>query len=176
MFCSYSQVSMYCTVTIYFMLVFLGINCFKEFTQMWHQRLTYVFDIVNYVEWGLYITTAMYIIPMIMQHDITFHQVQWQCGAVAVFLAWFNVLLFMERYWLYFSISKNLSFEKYHFRIDSIGIYVIMFERILKTVLKVIVIFSVLFIAFSLAFYILLNADVRLFWVEFTWWYDVSFV
>ncbi len=41
-----------------------------------------------------------------------------------------------------------------------IGIYVVMFLEILKTLLQVIVVFSILIIAFGLSFYMLLASPV----------------
>jgi len=46
------------------------------------------------------------------------------------------------------------------FRFDVVGIYVVMFLEILHTLLRVLTIFSILIVAFGLAFYILLS-DVR---------------
>uniref|UniRef100_A0A915KHL6 Ion transport domain-containing protein n=1 Tax=Romanomermis culicivorax TaxID=13658 RepID=A0A915KHL6_ROMCU len=43
--------------------------------------------------------------------------------------------------------------------LDSIGLYVVMFRQILKTILKVWVTFSVLFVAFGLTFYLLLSVE-----------------
>ena len=40
---------------------------------------------------------------------------------------------------------------------ESVGIYVVMFVEIQKTLLRVLIIFSVLIIAFGLSFYILLS-------------------
>ncbi len=42
------------------------------------------------------------------------------------------------------------------------GIHVVMFTEILKTLLKVMVLFSILIIAFGLVFYILLRDEVSL--------------
>ena len=46
------------------------------------------------------------------------------------------------------------------FRFDIFGIYVVMFLEILKTLVKVLLIFSILIIAFGLSFYILLSQGV----------------
>jgi len=43
------------------------------------------------------------------------------------------------------------------FRFDQVGIYVVMFLEILQTLIKVLIVFSILIIAFGLAFYILLS-------------------
>lgn len=47
-------------------------------------------------------------------------------------------------------------------RLDTVGLYVVMFGQILQTILKVVFVFSVLFIAFGLTFYVLLWEDVRI--------------
>ena len=43
------------------------------------------------------------------------------------------------------------------YRFDIVGIYVVMFLEILYTLLRVLMIFSILIVAFGLAFYILLS-------------------
>ena len=47
-------------------------------------------------------------------------------------------------------------------RFDFFGIYVVMFLEILKTLVQVIVVFSILIVAFGLSFYILLCSKVGL--------------
>ncbi len=41
-----------------------------------------------------------------------------------------------------------------------VGLYVVMFLEILKTLLRAIIVFSVLIVAFGMAFYILLASEV----------------
>ena len=59
------------------------------------QRLSYFADLTNLLEWVLYVTSAVFIGPFFAGQAELW---QWQCGAVAVFLAWFNLLLFLQRY------------------------------------------------------------------------------
>lgn len=49
---------------------------------------------------------------------------------------------------------KNAPFN---FRFDHVGIYVVMFLEILQTLIKVLIVFFILIVAFGLAFYILLS-------------------
>lgn len=63
---------------------------------------------------------------------------QFSAAAITVFLSWFELLLLLQRF-------------------DQIGIYVVMFLEILQTLIKVLMLFSILIIAFGLAFYILLS-------------------
>jgi transient receptor potential cation channel subfamily A protein 1 len=48
----------------------------------------------NLIEWILYLSAAGFVVPTLW--GIQLH-VQWESGAVAVFLAWFNLLLFLQR-------------------------------------------------------------------------------
>jgi len=116
-------------------LAFSIMNAFKEVLQMKQQRWSYLGDAGNLLEWILYITAAVFVGPFLVGQSTTS---QWQCGAVAIFLAWFNLLLFLQRF-------------------DVFGIYVVMFLEILKTLVQVISVFSVLIVAFGFAFYILLR-------------------
>lgn len=59
---------------------------------------------------------------------------QWQAGTVAVFLAWIAFLLFLNKW-------------------PALGIYIGMFWKIILRFLMVTIIFSLLLIAFSFAFY-----------------------
>ena len=52
--------------------------------------------------------------------------------------------------------------SKFDFRFQNIGLYVVMFLEILGTLVKALSIFSILFIAFGLAFYILMGPKVSM--------------
>ncbi|CAB1317482.1 unnamed protein product [Coregonus sp. 'balchen'] len=69
----------------------------------------------------------------IVQQD-TWH---WEAGVVAVLLSWINVLLYFQRF-------------------ERVGIYVVMFLEIAKTLISIIVLFFFLLLAFALAFYALM--------------------
>jgi hypothetical protein len=57
-----------------------------------------------------------------------------------------------------FSINKNQKFAlNFDCRFDQVGIYVVMFLEILQTLVKVLLVFSILIIAFGLALFILLS-------------------
>ncbi|XP_076315881.1 transient receptor potential cation channel subfamily A member 1-like [Tachypleus tridentatus] len=116
-------------------LVLAILNIFKEFYQVYQQRVRYFTEPLNLLEWGLYITAGLMSddYTLLIEHPALRNIV----AALAVFLAWFNYLLFLQRF-------------------NRVGIYVVMFLEILSTLLKVTLIFSVLIIAFGLSFYILL--------------------
>lgn len=47
------------------------------------------------LEWSLYILTLCFVWPGRLGEQP--NDWQWQCGALAVFLAWFNLVLFVQR-------------------------------------------------------------------------------
>ena len=59
---------------------------------------------------------------------------QLEMGAVAVFLAWMNFLLYLQR-WLY--LDFFVSVLLYLFRFEALGIYIVMFVEVVKTLLVV---------------------------------------
>ena len=62
---------------------------------------------------------------------------QWQLGALGVFLAWINLILFLKR-------------------VPLLGIYVLMFNTILHSFLKFALIAVLFVVAFCIAFYMIL--------------------
>ncbi|XP_069968388.1 transient receptor potential cation channel subfamily A member 1 isoform X7 [Bactrocera oleae] len=124
----------FCAVAI---VVYIGCNSLREFLQMYQQRLHYIFEIDNLISWILYTSALIMVWPVFFaEGNIT--PVHYSAAAVAVFLSWFRLLLLLQRF-------------------DQVGIYVVMFLEILQTLIKVLIVFSILIIAFGLAFYILLS-------------------
>ena len=66
----------------------------------------------------------------------------------------------------YRTLSKVRYNVPWYFRFDLFGIYVVMFLGILKTLLQVLLVFSILIIAFGLSFYILLSGGVSVFLIN----------
>ncbi|XP_043230457.1 transient receptor potential cation channel subfamily A member 1-like, partial [Amphibalanus amphitrite] len=122
-------------ITMIAVIIFGVLNVLKKMMQMWNQGWAFLIDFENYLELSLYMSALFSVTPVF--HPVV-HHVYVIAAAIAVFLAWFNMLLYLR------------SFE-------SVGIYVVMFVEIQKTLLRVLVIFSVLIIAFGLAFYILMS-------------------
>ncbi|XP_071497815.1 transient receptor potential cation channel subfamily A member 1-like [Diadema antillarum] len=122
-------------------LILAVINLIRELFQMYFQHRSYFTNLCNLIEWTLYVLAILLALPLsqIQYHDgiripLTW---QWQCGAVAVFLAWINLILYIRR----FSV---------------LGIYVIMFTEILRTFMQFVLILVLFVVAFALAFYTLL--------------------
>ncbi|XP_071050717.1 transient receptor potential cation channel subfamily A member 1 isoform X2 [Onthophagus taurus] len=115
-------------------LTYIGINSIREFIQIYQQKYFYFLDPINLISWLLYSS----VIVMIFFSGKSSCTIQFSSASLAVFLCWFNLLLLLQRF-------------------DQVGIYVVMFLEILQTLIKVLMVFSILIIAFGLAFYILLS-------------------
>ena len=59
------------------------------------QKATYFYDYVNYIEWTLYVCTIVFAAPALFLGILT-HE-QWQCGIIAIFSAWFILLIYLQR-------------------------------------------------------------------------------
>ncbi|XP_045463564.1 transient receptor potential cation channel subfamily A member 1 isoform X3 [Harmonia axyridis] len=113
----------------------LGLGVIKEGIQFYQQKWMYLLDPINLVTWILYGAAMVMVLPILGGE---FHDLHFSCASIVVFLSWFNLLLLLQRF-------------------DQVGIYVVMFLEILQTLIKVLMVFSILIIAFGLAFYILLS-------------------
>lgn len=116
-------------------ITYIVINSVREFIQFYQQKYLYFMDPINLVSWLLYISAVIMVAPIFGGN---MHELQFSCASLTVFLSWFNLLLLLQRF-------------------DQVGIYVVMFLEILQTLIKVLMVFSILIIAFGLAFYILLS-------------------
>ncbi|XP_048509555.1 transient receptor potential cation channel subfamily A member 1 isoform X2 [Athalia rosae] len=116
-------------------MIYVGVYVLREILQLYQQRWTYLMDPTNLVSWLLYISASIMVVPIFIKR---LDEIQFSCASITVFLSWFNLLLLLQRF-------------------DQVGIYVVMFLEILQTLIKVLLVFSILIIAFGLAFYILLS-------------------
>ncbi|XP_070501676.1 transient receptor potential cation channel subfamily A member 1 [Chironomus tepperi] len=108
----------------------------REVIQLSQKGYHYLFEPVNFVSWLLYINTLIMISPIFTNGYVC--DFLYSAASFTIFLSWFNLLLHLQRF-------------------DQIGIYVVMFLEILQTLIKVLMVFSILIIAFGLAFFILLS-------------------
>ncbi|XP_066908151.1 transient receptor potential cation channel subfamily A member 1 isoform X3 [Halyomorpha halys] len=113
-------------------LLYVAVNALREMHQLLQQRWQYLMDPTNLASWMLYLSATLMVLPLSAE------QIQVPCAAITVFLSWFTLLLNLQRF-------------------DLVGIYVVMFLEILQTLIKVLIVFSILIIAFGLAFFILLS-------------------
>lgn len=114
-------------------IIFAVIRILMEAFQMIQLRLFYFFSWVNWVELLLFICSIIFV--WIFHSECLCPSAwQWQVGAVAVFLGWIDLIVFIRK-------------------LPLLGIYVVMLVDILYTFCRLIVLTILLIIAFGLAFY-----------------------
>jgi ankyrin repeat protein len=128
------------TVVLYIaavaVIVIGGIRLGLEFFQAVKRHWRYFLNFENYIEDATYILAIVFVIQFGLNCWCPTSW-QWQMGAVAVFLAWINLILFLKR-------------------VPLLGIYVLMYTNIVYTFLRVVIIAFLFVVAFSLAFYMIL--------------------
>lgn len=80
-----------CSVII---LIYVAVNTVRELLQLYQQRGAYLLDASNLVPWLLYASAAFTVLPMFAG---VLSERQVSCASLMVFLAWFNLLLFLQR-------------------------------------------------------------------------------
>eukprot|EP00055_Hartaetosiga_balthica_P004582 m.12207 g.12207 ORF g.12207 m.12207 type:complete len:1107 (-) comp3966_c0_seq1:1200-4520(-) len=115
-------------------IVFPILRIVLEILQMIFDGRKYFYDPVNLLEWGLFSSSTAFFVPIFLGSEFTV--AQWSSGAVAIFLAWVNVVVIMRK-------------------VDMFGIYVLMFEETLATVGKVLLVFTLFIVGFALSFHIM---------------------
>lgn len=117
--------------------IYIVASTLREVIQVTQKRHHYLLEPINLVSWILYGNALIMISPIFTNGHVCDYL--FSAASLTVFLSWFNLLLHLQRF-------------------DQIGIYVVMFLEILQTLIKVLVVFSILIIAFGLAFFILLSS------------------
>uniref|UniRef100_A0A672KVN7 Transient receptor potential cation channel subfamily A member 1-like n=1 Tax=Sinocyclocheilus grahami TaxID=75366 RepID=A0A672KVN7_SINGR len=98
------------------------------------ERINYFTDFSNPADWGAAISSLVFVFPMCFNLENTW---QWEAGAFAILTSWIAFLLYFQRF-------------------ERIGIYVVMFGGIIRTLLCIMILFIFLLLAFGLAFYALM--------------------
>lgn len=130
-------------------MIFAGAHIAKEIFQLLVQGRTYFKDPSNITEWALYLSTLIFMMPYLLtseQLQSAFGSLQnprnlWIAGIFSIFLCYVNVILFLRRF-------------------QTFGIYVNMFLEVSKTVLRVMVVFGIFILAFSIVFFVLFKEQV----------------
>lgn len=130
-------------------MIFSVLHMCKELFQIYVQRWSYFKDFSNYLDWTLYITTALFMVPYVTSPDtldIWFEgmkdpRVLWIVGVVAIFVCYTNMMLFLRRYRLF-------------------GTYISMYVEVTKTVFQVLAVFVFLVLGFALVFHVLFREQV----------------
>uniref|UniRef100_A0AAQ6I8U4 Ion transport domain-containing protein n=1 Tax=Anabas testudineus TaxID=64144 RepID=A0AAQ6I8U4_ANATE len=117
------------------MVLVMSVYCIaKELVQISQQRWNYFKDYSNHCDWFSAVFSLLYIIPVMFNMEGSLH---WQAGAIAVLNSWVGFLLYLQRF-------------------EGVGIYVVMFGEIMKTLVRIVMLFVYLMLAFGLAFHALM--------------------
>jgi len=117
-------------------LLFSALRLVIEFLQFISNQIGYITDWENWIEVCLFISSILFASGGFSQCCVCVENWQWQLGALAIFLAWFDLVLFMKKLPLF-------------------GVYVVMFIQIVYTFLRFMFVALLFIIAFGLAFYML---------------------
>lgn len=138
---SYSQAE-FAKAGTYVIIALAALNLFKEMIQLYQAKLNYL-GWTNLIEWIVYVTALLLVISFNECQRETGYRYEWQwhLGAIAVFLAWIDLVLFIQKF-------------------PRFGIYVVMFTDILFTFSQFFVVFFLFVIAFAISFYALFQNQV----------------
>uniref|UniRef100_A0A8D0C5L2 Transient receptor potential cation channel subfamily A member 1 n=1 Tax=Salvator merianae TaxID=96440 RepID=A0A8D0C5L2_SALMN len=120
-------------MSLVFVMSLFGI-C-KEIIQLFQQKLRYLLDYSNLLDWAIYTTNIIFVSSLFVSLPV---HLQWECGAIAIFLSWMNFLLYLQRF-------------------ENCGIYIVMFWEILRTLIRIVFVFFFLMLAFGFSFHVLLG-------------------
>ena len=119
--------------------VLIIINCIVrivgEVAQLIHHRGEFFVSYINYLEGFLYIGTIIFVTNFELNCLPSW---RWQVGALCIFLSWLNFTLFLSQQ-------------------PTVGIYVVMFQEIIKTFLRMGPMTVLLILAFGQPFFMLLS-------------------
>ncbi|XP_035510152.1 transient receptor potential cation channel subfamily A member 1b [Morone saxatilis] len=131
---SFIEQSTFLSVCMVMVLVMNIYAIAKEVVQMSQQRWNYFKDFSNQSDWFTAILSLLFIIPIMLNVRGSLH---WQAGALAVLNSWVGFLFYIQRF-------------------ERVGIYVVMFWEIMKTLVRIVMLFLYLMLAFGLAFHALM--------------------
>lgn len=77
-------------------VVYVVLNSMREALQIYQQKWKYLFEPNNLVSWMLYISATLMVSPVF--NDGTIDDVHFSATSLTVFLSWFNLLLFLQRF------------------------------------------------------------------------------
>ncbi|KAI0226875.1 hypothetical protein LSAT2_022672 [Lamellibrachia satsuma] len=123
----------------YVIIGLAALNLIREIFQLFTAKWNY-FGWENLMEWITYISALLLVIDFSQCQQDTGIRMgwQWQLAAVAVFLAWMDLVLFIRK-------------------LPRFGIYVVMFTDILRTFTQFFPVFFLFIVAFGLAFFVLMQ-------------------
>ncbi|XP_061171192.1 transient receptor potential cation channel subfamily A member 1 homolog isoform X1 [Saccostrea echinata] len=132
---------LFATIGKYVIMGLAAWNLLRELLQIYQAKLQYL-GFENLIEWVTYVCALLLVIDFESCQKSTGFRFtwQWSVGAVAIFLCWINLVLFLQKF-------------------PRFGIYVVMFKDILNTFMQFAIVFFLFIVAFGLGFYCLLQSQ-----------------
>ncbi|KAK7502989.1 hypothetical protein BaRGS_00005615 [Batillaria attramentaria] len=126
---------LFSVIGTYVIIALAAFNLLKELLQIYQAKLAYL-GWTNLIEWTTYVTALLLVISFneCQRETGLRYNWQWQLGAISIFLAWLNLVLFIQKF-------------------PQLGIYVVMFTDVLYTFCQFFIVFFLFIVAFALAFY-----------------------
>lgn len=95
-------------------MVYVITNMLREALQIYQQRWKYLFEPNNFVSWCLYVSAIIMVSPIFNNGLVS--DVHFSATAIAIFLSWFNLLLFLQRFdqvsvAFYFDTTRKSAFQ-----------------------------------------------------------------
>ena len=119
-------------------LILIGYHVICEICWLMVTGPSYFKELWNWVQWLLYITATLFVIPVYINHCGCASHWQWQVGIVSVLLVWLDLIM---------SASN----------IPGISLFVIMFREIASTFFRLIFFALLLIIAFTLMLFMMFH-------------------
>ena len=107
-----------------------------EAIQLIYDHMVYLTDWENWIEVILFISSILFASGAYVQCCVCVENWQWQLGALSIFLAWLDLVLFMKKLPLF-------------------GVYVVMYIQIIYTFLRFAFVAVLFIVAFGISFYML---------------------
>ena len=120
------------------LLVYCGVRSVTEFIQLIQRRQDYLKEPENYIEILLIATTYIFATAGQAEDCFCLTGYAWQIGALAVFLAWIDLVIYLKK-------------------LPLTGIPINMLQNVVLTFLKLIYLPAILIIAFAIPFYMLFS-------------------
>lgn len=77
-------------------MIYVILSTFREFIQIYQQKWQYIFEPNNFISWMLYFSASIMVSPIFNGGWIT--DTHFSATSMTVFLSWFNLLLFLQRF------------------------------------------------------------------------------
>ena len=84
-------------VVNYIILSSSAVQLLREIVQLWRRKVIYFYDLENFVELPMFILTIIFCVGLDSNDCFCTSAANWQVGAVALFLAWIDLLMFLKR-------------------------------------------------------------------------------